>query len=537
MAKRKPKGPRCSGCGAMGNDDCKDDCPVIAKAELDVRMSAPRPGQHGKGAKHYNEIGCGQCDAAPGVPCFIECDTRRTGIAVPPVVEENEELAPPPEAPADPESLPPPPLPEGEEIRDLEVRLTPVEVAERAGELAHAVEHRAELDAERRTVMAEWRETMGKAGNAVENLAHVVATKTETREVRCRRSFVGAEVLTHRLDTGEEIERRAASDEERQRALFDEPPPKMARKKRARNPLPESLSHFCVFDGCVQTRAEGGELCPSHVRMKANPDLRCVVDGCSQEAIRPAYSCPSHEKASRYAEERDRAAIARGEGPEVLDEDNDDPRRCAHPTCDRTVDAPDNYCEDHDILHEPAPKADPLPTCSQPHCSNPVMFPDSLCHAHYSMTAAIDSSRDDDELDGVRCARPGCVLFAAEPSALCFVHDAEDASETPSARDARIEREKKAAREAKIAAGKERKAAARAVANAAKRAKEEAPEVVKESTAARLARLELERRERERIESLGQKAAFDRAVGRVTPELSWYEREGLGKPPPDGQIP
>ena len=204
------------------------------------------------------------------------------------------------------------------ELRLLPVTLSRGELADRAAELARVVEERGTLDLLRKVDAARWRFKLGAVAEAVERLAHVVASGAEDRETEVTAWLEGTDRIVLRLDTGDEIERRPATPEELQTRLFEAPAvveaPAVGKKRRrkvgrpAESSLPFTAEHRAALE---ESEARDREY---HARIAA--------------------------------EDRDAAAMLAGHGPE-LDPDEFE-RRCAAPKCDRDVAYPDNYCDEHD---------------------------------------------------------------------------------------------------------------------------------------------------------------------------------------------
>ena len=109
------------------------------------------------------------------------------------------------------------------ELRLLPVTLSRGELADRAAELARVVEERGTLDLARKADAARWRFKLDAVAEAVERLAHVVASGAEDRETEVTAWLEGTDWIVLRRDTGDEIERRPATPEELQTRLFEAP--------------------------------------------------------------------------------------------------------------------------------------------------------------------------------------------------------------------------------------------------------------------------------------------------------------------------
>lgn len=108
--------------------------------------------------------------------------------------------------------------------RILQCRLTEDEQRERGQALALARGERNEREAHRSAEAKRLKALVDDADEEVDRLAAIVRSGQEPRPVECLDSLHGYEVVTVRLDTGEEVSRRAATDADRQMALPMEEP-------------------------------------------------------------------------------------------------------------------------------------------------------------------------------------------------------------------------------------------------------------------------------------------------------------------------
>lgn len=111
-------------------------------------------------------------------------------------------------------------------VRDLPVKLTDEERLTKGDELVTAQTEYNELQAEKVKLSAEQKPIKKR----VDKLVRTLKAGTELRPVQCEKRLIDAtnEVVVVRMDTGEEIERRAQTPEERQQAFelitTDDPP-------------------------------------------------------------------------------------------------------------------------------------------------------------------------------------------------------------------------------------------------------------------------------------------------------------------------
>lgn len=115
--------------------------------------------------------------------------------------------------------------------KTLQCRLTETEHRERGQALALARGTRNEAEAHRAAEAKRLKALVDEADEEVDRLATIVRNCSEPRPVECVDSLHGYEVVTVRLDTGEEVGRRAATDADRQMGLaFERPIVTLARK-------------------------------------------------------------------------------------------------------------------------------------------------------------------------------------------------------------------------------------------------------------------------------------------------------------------
>lgn len=125
--------------------------------------------------------------------------------------------------------------------RILQCRLTEDEQRERGQALALARGERNEREADRKAKAAALKALVDEADEEVDRLAAIVRSGQEPRPVECLDRVHGYEVVTVRLDTGEEVSRRAATDADRQMALPMEPERSIVAKVMETSEALESL--------------------------------------------------------------------------------------------------------------------------------------------------------------------------------------------------------------------------------------------------------------------------------------------------------
>jgi hypothetical protein len=106
--------------------------------------------------------------------------------------------------------------------KKLPVLLTEDELRERGDALAESVEKTAALAEEKKAQDAEINGKIKLSKEITRKLSRIIASKTEDREVECEitKDFERGTVTVHRCDTGEVVETRAMSPEERQEEMF-----------------------------------------------------------------------------------------------------------------------------------------------------------------------------------------------------------------------------------------------------------------------------------------------------------------------------
>ena len=113
------------------------------------------------------------------------------------------------------------------EMRELPIALSEKEILARGELLAKEVQVRERVDTERKEAAAGFRERLDKHDAEIERLAEEVESGAETQDVECALYEDGDRMLMQwvRLDTGEVIEERPMSAEERQLDIGCDQPP------------------------------------------------------------------------------------------------------------------------------------------------------------------------------------------------------------------------------------------------------------------------------------------------------------------------
>jgi hypothetical protein len=111
--------------------------------------------------------------------------------------------------------------------KELECQLTAEEIRNLGVALANAIGELDSLDQEKATFMADLKSRRKDARAKMKLLAEKIRTGSEMRLVECRieKDFLANAVRTYRLDTGELVEERAMTPEERQMMLVPETEP------------------------------------------------------------------------------------------------------------------------------------------------------------------------------------------------------------------------------------------------------------------------------------------------------------------------
>lgn len=104
-------------------------------------------------------------------------------------------------------------------IKKLKVKLTEAELAERGARLAHEVSEIRKLEDRKRESAAEFKTAIDALTQSSRTLAGIVERGEETRDVECYLAIRGDEAFIMRLDTGDVVDRRKATEEERQEKL------------------------------------------------------------------------------------------------------------------------------------------------------------------------------------------------------------------------------------------------------------------------------------------------------------------------------
>jgi uncharacterized protein (UPF0335 family) len=108
--------------------------------------------------------------------------------------------------------------------KTLKVSLTEAEILEFADQLARAVDNVTRLEEEKKTLVDSYKAKITEAEAATQKLTNLVRNKYDFRPVDCEQTMDNNEGTskTVRLDTGETIEDRKLTYEERQGKLWEE---------------------------------------------------------------------------------------------------------------------------------------------------------------------------------------------------------------------------------------------------------------------------------------------------------------------------
>jgi hypothetical protein len=109
-------------------------------------------------------------------------------------------------------------------VRTLPCHLTDDELLQRADQLSRKLAEVEQLQEQKAASASDFKARIEKADEEVSSLARMVRTKEQERPVEClsRKDFARNMVVETRADTGEVVDERAMSPEERQEAMFDE---------------------------------------------------------------------------------------------------------------------------------------------------------------------------------------------------------------------------------------------------------------------------------------------------------------------------
>lgn len=108
--------------------------------------------------------------------------------------------------------------------RTLKCLLTEDESREMGGELAQRYSEITDLEDQKKAVTSDFKSRIDAASAEASRIARMISNGYEFREVECEvvQDYEMGEVLIVRLDTGETIERRRMTPEERQVSAFAE---------------------------------------------------------------------------------------------------------------------------------------------------------------------------------------------------------------------------------------------------------------------------------------------------------------------------
>lgn len=116
--------------------------------------------------------------------------------------------------------------------RDLPFQLTPEELTLRGRVIGEKMEHRRQLEVEKLAALADFKARREELEKSIADLGRTLQTGTELREVSCETVIDegGTRAETVRTDTGEVIDFRPLTADERQREMFRRNSPPKADK-------------------------------------------------------------------------------------------------------------------------------------------------------------------------------------------------------------------------------------------------------------------------------------------------------------------
>ena len=123
--------------------------------------------------------------------------------------------------------------------KKLPVQLTEDELRERGDALAANVEQTAALKEEKKAQDADINGKIKLANEITRKLSHIITMKTEDRDVECDvvKDYKANTVTTFRSDTGEQVDQRPMSAEERQEELYQPKADRVPVKGKGKKPF------------------------------------------------------------------------------------------------------------------------------------------------------------------------------------------------------------------------------------------------------------------------------------------------------------
>lgn len=108
-------------------------------------------------------------------------------------------------------------------MHEVLCKLTTTETVERGQELARQEEKYQRIDTEKKSVAKRFTGELEEAGMEIARLAGIITAGKEPRQIECEivADPVRLVIAYVRTDTGEEVESRPMTAEERQRGLFE----------------------------------------------------------------------------------------------------------------------------------------------------------------------------------------------------------------------------------------------------------------------------------------------------------------------------
>lgn len=105
--------------------------------------------------------------------------------------------------------------------KSLPVKLTEPEIKNLGAEQSRLVRDVISLEAEKKDVAQELKGKIDNHTGRIRDIAEMINTGVQYRQVECRQHKRGSQMITVRADTGEEIDRRPLTKEEQQMTLAD----------------------------------------------------------------------------------------------------------------------------------------------------------------------------------------------------------------------------------------------------------------------------------------------------------------------------
>jgi hypothetical protein len=123
--------------------------------------------------------------------------------------------------------------------KKLPTQLSEEELRERGDALAESVEKTAALAEEKKAQDAEINGKIKLSKEITRKLSRIIASKTEDRDVECDvvKDYKAGTVTTFRSDTGEQVDQRTLTAEERQEELYQPKADRVPVKGKGKKPF------------------------------------------------------------------------------------------------------------------------------------------------------------------------------------------------------------------------------------------------------------------------------------------------------------